>query len=44
MQLTPATARQLGVRRISDPAQHDNGGATHLRWLQDHWASRVEDP
>ena len=30
-QLMPATARQLGVRRVYDPVQNLQGGATYLR-------------
>jgi membrane-bound lytic murein transglycosylase F len=44
MQLMPATARQFGVRRITDPVQNVRGGVNYLLWLQKYWASRIEDP
>ena len=44
MQLMPATARQFGVRRITDPVQNVQGGVKYLLWLQKYWASRIDDP
>ena len=43
MQLMPATAKQFGVRAITDPAQNVAGGAKYLRWLEKQWASRIAD-
>ena len=33
MQLTPATARQYGVRNVFDPAESIAAGTKHLQWL-----------
>jgi soluble lytic murein transglycosylase-like protein len=33
MQLTPVTARRLGVTDLCDPAQNLSGGVRHLAWL-----------
>lgn len=44
MQLMPATARQFGVRSITDPTQNVTGGVKYLLWLQRYWANRVPDP
>jgi membrane-bound lytic murein transglycosylase F len=44
MQLMPATAREFGVRRLTDPQQNVAGGVRYLLWLQKYWASRIDDP
>ncbi len=44
MQLMPATARQFGVRRITDPAQNVEGGVKYLAWLDRYWTKRLDDP
>jgi membrane-bound lytic murein transglycosylase F len=44
MQLMPATARQFGVRRITDPAQNVEGGVKYLVWLEKFWTKRLDDP
>jgi len=33
MQLMPATAKQMGVKKIFDPQQNIMGGTKYLRWL-----------
>ena len=43
MQLMPATAKQFGVRAITDPAQNVAGGVKYLQWLEKQWASRIAD-
>ncbi len=35
MQLSPSTARSLGVKNIFDPAQNINAGVRHLKYLYD---------
>jgi soluble lytic murein transglycosylase-like protein len=37
MQLMPATAREMGVRRIRDPRENILGGARYLRVLANQW-------
>ena len=44
MQLMPATARQFGVRAITNPAQNVEGGVKFLLWLTRYWTKRIEDP
>jgi membrane-bound lytic murein transglycosylase F len=44
MQLMPATARQFGVRAITNPAQNVEGGVKYLLWLQKYWTKRIDDP
>ncbi len=44
MQLMPATARQFGVARRTDPEQSIAGGVRFLAWLQSFWEERVPDP
>ena len=43
MQLMPATARQFGVRAITDPKQNVAGGVRYLRWLSKQWEPRIAD-
>jgi membrane-bound lytic murein transglycosylase F len=44
MQLMPATARQFGVRAITNPSQNVDGGVKFLLWLDKYWTKRIEDP
>jgi membrane-bound lytic murein transglycosylase F len=44
MQLMPATARQFGVRSITNPAQNVEGGVKFLVWLDKFWTKRLDDP
>jgi membrane-bound lytic murein transglycosylase F len=43
MQLMPATARQFGVRAITDPRQNVAGGVRYLQWLEKQWRPRIAD-
>ena len=43
LQLMPRTARQFGVRRLTDPRENVEGGVRYIQWLQKYWASRIED-
>ncbi len=38
MQLMPATAKQFGVRKSSDPSQNIAAGVKYLKWLEDYWS------
>jgi soluble lytic murein transglycosylase-like protein len=42
MQLMPATARDMGVADVYDPAQNIEGGARYLRVLQDEFGMDLE--
>lgn len=42
MQLMPATARDMYVRDVLDPAQNIEGGARYLRHLQDRFGDDLE--
>jgi len=42
MQLMPATARRLGVRRLFDPRANVSGGVRYLRELVERFAGRPE--
>jgi membrane-bound lytic murein transglycosylase F len=44
MQLMPATARQFGVRAITNPTQNLEGGVRYLLWLEKFWSKRLSDP
>lgn len=37
MQVMPATARQMGLKRIHDPAENLAAGVRYLQWLQKRW-------
>ncbi|MCA1814797.1 MAG: transporter substrate-binding domain-containing protein [Acidobacteria bacterium] len=43
LQLMPATARQYGVKNPLDPEENVEGAVKFLKWLEDHWATRVAD-
>jgi membrane-bound lytic murein transglycosylase F len=43
MQLMPRTARQFGVRTITDPRQNVEGGVRYIQWLEKYWSSRIAD-
>jgi hypothetical protein len=42
MQLMPATARRLGVKRVFDPAANIRGGVAYLRQLVDRYDGRLD--
>lgn len=42
MQLMPATAKQMGVKNIMDPAQNIEGGTKYLRFLLDKFDGNIE--
>lgn len=44
MQLMPATARQFGVRSITNPRENVAGGVAFLAWLDGYWASKIAPP
>jgi len=42
MQLVPATARSLGVKKIRDPEENIEAGVRHLRSLHDYYRGETE--
>jgi membrane-bound lytic murein transglycosylase F len=43
MQLMPATAKQFGVTKISNPEDNLKGGVKYLKWLTDYWKEDIPD-
>ncbi|MCR9251136.1 MAG: transporter substrate-binding domain-containing protein [bacterium] len=43
MQLMPATAKQYGVQKLTDPEQSIRGGMKHLIWLEKLWDEIIWD-
>lgn len=43
LQLMPKTAQQFGVRNLRDPEDNIQGAVKFLKWLNDHWSSRIPD-
>lgn len=44
MQLMPRTARAYGAANPRDPRQNVMAGVAFLKWLQDYWEDKIEDP
>ncbi|WMJ72267.1 transporter substrate-binding domain-containing protein [Cytophagaceae bacterium ABcell3] len=44
MQLMPATAKEFGAHDPFDPEQAIAAGAKYLKWLDNYWSNKVEDP
>lgn len=44
MQLMPATAERFGATDPNDPVQNLRAGVRYLKYLDDYWAKRVNDP
>ncbi len=43
LQLMPKTAQQFGVRNAHDPEDNIQGAVKFLKWLNNHWSSRIPD-
>lgn len=43
MQLMPATAKEFGVTKITDPRDNVKGGVRYLKWLTDYWREDITD-
>jgi membrane-bound lytic murein transglycosylase F len=43
MQLMPATAKQFGVSKITNPKDNLRGGVKYLKWLTDYWRETIKD-
>ncbi len=37
MQLMPQTAKQFGVKKVTDPVQNLKGGVKFIKWLENYW-------
>lgn len=44
LQLMPPTAREFGVTDMYDPDQNVAGATRFLRWLENYWDDKVDDP
>lgn len=44
MQLMPRTGRAYGATNPRDPRQNVKAGVAFLKWLQDYWEDKIEDP
>jgi len=43
MQLMPATAKQFGVIKITNPSDNIKGGVRYIKWLTDYWRDEIPD-
>ncbi|MFY0626259.1 MAG: transporter substrate-binding domain-containing protein [Reichenbachiella sp.] len=37
MQVMPKTAKEYGIKKLTDPNQNIKAGTIHLKWLEDRW-------
>ncbi|MFY0599492.1 MAG: transporter substrate-binding domain-containing protein [Cyclobacteriaceae bacterium] len=44
MQLLPVTASEYGVEDLTNPEDNLLAGTEHLKWLQNYWEDKVDDP
>jgi len=44
MQLMPETAKRFGAKNLDDPRQSIHAGVGYLKYLDNYWKKRVEDP
>lgn len=44
LQLMPPTAREFGVTNVYDPEDNVGGAVRFLRWLENYWDDKIEDP
>ena len=44
MQVLPRTAEQYGVTDLFDPTENVHAGISQIKWLQDQWEDKIEDP
>lgn len=44
MQLMPATGRDMGVTRLTDPEENIRGAVKYIEWLTKYWTKHISDP
>jgi membrane-bound lytic murein transglycosylase F len=44
MQLMPETAKRFGAKNLDDPRQSIHAGVGYLKYLDNYWKKRIEDP
>lgn len=44
MQLLPKNGLEYGVKNLKDPTKNLYAGTQHLKWLQNYWHEKIDDP